>query len=56
MYGRYRLVDDRNVVVEGASRAAYEATLDQVERFLTDETRGRWREEQDGVVRWRVPR
>lgn len=56
MYGKYRLVDDRNVVVEGAGRCAFDATLDQIERFLTDDTRGAFQRDQDGVARWRTPR
>jgi hypothetical protein len=35
IYGRYRLVNDRSVVVLGATERAYEATLDEIERFLT---------------------
>ena len=55
MYGKYRLVDDRNVVVLGASRAAFDATLDAIERFLTDDTRAGYRLGQDGVARWHAP-
>ncbi|MBW4092180.1 MAG: hypothetical protein HIU82_13880 [Proteobacteria bacterium] len=55
MYGCYRLVDDCNVVVEGAGTCAFDATLDQIERFLMDDTRGRYQKDQDGLMRWRTP-
>jgi hypothetical protein len=34
-FGKYRLVDDRNIVVVGASQHAFELSLDEVETYLT---------------------
>ncbi|MEA2729531.1 MAG: hypothetical protein QOF70_4006 [Acetobacteraceae bacterium] len=54
-YGRYQLVDESNVVVLGASQHEYECTLDEIERFLTDDKRGRWQKGKNGQARWSVP-
>jgi hypothetical protein len=42
-FGGYMLVNDKNVPVLGAARNAYEATLDEVEAYLTDDSRVRGR-------------
>jgi hypothetical protein len=39
-YGdQYHLVDHTNTVVRGAQSREYDATLDEIEAFLTDDTR-----------------
>ncbi|MCB1343128.1 MAG: hypothetical protein KDK24_19070 [Pseudooceanicola sp.] len=35
-FGKYHIVDDRNVVIFGIGHDQFEATLDQVEDFLTE--------------------
>jgi hypothetical protein len=55
-FNGYMLIDDRNVVVLGAYDFAYSATLDQVEAYLTDESRPRWRKSPgDSDHRWHIP-
>jgi hypothetical protein len=55
-FGGYMLVDDRNNVVLGASQNAYEATLDDVEAYLTDDSRPRYRRAPgEKVQRWHIP-
>ena len=52
----YMLVDDRNTVVLGARLHAYDATLDEVEAFLTDDSRPRWRRDPGKKERrWHIP-
>jgi len=54
-YNRYRLVDERNIVVEGARQYAFDATLDLIEHFLANDTRARFQKDRDGVFSWRTP-
>lgn len=54
-YGKFRLVNDRNIVVLGSYHCAFDATLDDVERFLKDEKRPRWRRVRGRGWCWHVP-
>jgi hypothetical protein len=53
-YGNYRLVDDGNTVVIGAATFDFDATLDDIETYLTDDTRPKWRKDKDGKFRWHI--
>src|ERR1700730_7281023 len=54
-FGGYMLVNDRNIAVLGALQNAYEATLDDVEAYLTDDSRPRYRRARGGGRRYARP-
>jgi hypothetical protein len=50
------LVDNQNTVVFGGNPTAYTATLDAVEKYLTDDKRPRWhRAKGEKQVRGHIP-
>ena len=56
-FGGYMLVDHNNFVVLGAASYAYSASADDVERYLTDDRRPRFRRlpSERGQPRWHIP-
>jgi hypothetical protein len=51
-YGGYQLLNDQNTPVLGWN---CEATLEEIEACLTDDTRQTYRKEADGQFRWHIP-
>jgi hypothetical protein len=54
-FGGWMVKDDTNTALLGATPTAYSATLDEVESFLTDESRPHFRKGRDGEYRWTIP-
>jgi hypothetical protein len=54
-FGGFMLVDHRNIIVLGAGRHEYDATLNEIEAYLTDTSRPRYKKASDGKYRWHVP-
>ena len=45
----------RNVVVAGCGNREFEMSLEEVERYLTDDKKPGYRRAKDGQLRWHTP-